>query len=722
MRGGYLKRFVATAVAAYVLVATFSAASAQTARRQDFNRDVVYQIITDRFNDGDTANNNPPQSSGLYDATKTDWGKYWGGDLAGITAKLDYLKNMGVTAIWISPPLDNRNVVGSGGSTAPYHGYEMRDTQTIEEHFGDSANSWSAFDALVSAAHFRGIKVIVDFAPNHSNLRGTGEDGRLAASGSLLATYGTDSTGFFHHGANISGSQWDQEYPTEYLTIYDLADLNQENASVDAALKNAVTTFQSHGVDGFRLDATKHVNWGWQYSLANKIYANGHSFIFGEWVADDSGNPLYGDLKKFTNRSGVSEINFPLYTATTNVFAYDHAFSELDAVVAQQNTDFAWKNDLVNFVDNHDRPRFLNKNASQNRLHEAMAFVLAARGIPCVYYGDEQYLYNTTNGGNDPYNRPMMSSWSETTTAFQLVQKLSTLRKNNPALAYGGSQQRWINNDVYIFERKFFNSVVVVAINKNETSSVSVTNLLTSLPTGTYTDYLGGLLGGLSLTSTGSAGGGNYNAANFMLPPHAVCVWQYNPSTSSPQVGAIEPTVAPPGVTVSITGQGFGTTTGTVKFGTTAATVTSWSDKQVICTVPSVANGDYSVTVTRAGGTTASNAITFTVLRARLIPVTFTVYNAYTNQGENIYLTGNTVELGNWSTSAQLVPGPFNNPDYPTWFLTVSVPAGASLQFKFVKLRTDGSLVEWEPGATNHTYTVPTSGTGFVNKTWGVMP
>src|SRR6185295_4938889 len=98
------------------------------------------------------------------------------------------------------------------------------------------------------------------------------------------------------------------------------------------------------------------------------------------------------------------------------------------------------------------------------------------------------------------------------------------------------------------------------------------TNLLTSLPTGTYTDYLGGLLGGFSLTSTGSAGGGNYNAANFMLPAHTVCVWQYTPSTSTPQAGAVEPTVAHPGVTVSITGQGFGASTGTVKFGTTTAT------------------------------------------------------------------------------------------------------------------------------------------------------
>jgi Alpha amylase, catalytic domain len=73
----------------------------------DFKREVIYQIITDRFFDGNAGNNNPAQSSGLYDSTKTNWRAYWGGDLQGIQAKMSYLAGMGVTAIWISPPVDN---------------------------------------------------------------------------------------------------------------------------------------------------------------------------------------------------------------------------------------------------------------------------------------------------------------------------------------------------------------------------------------------------------------------------------------------------------------------------------------------------------------------------------------------------------------------------------------------------------------------------------------
>src|SRR5262249_58122654 len=83
---------------------------ALSSRAQDFKKQVIYQIVTDRFVDCDATNNNPSQSSGLYDATKTNWHLYWGGDLAGIQSKISYLKRMVITAIWISPPVDNLNL------------------------------------------------------------------------------------------------------------------------------------------------------------------------------------------------------------------------------------------------------------------------------------------------------------------------------------------------------------------------------------------------------------------------------------------------------------------------------------------------------------------------------------------------------------------------------------------------------------------------------------
>ena len=700
------------------LFASILALASLCALASDFKRETIYQIITDRFFDGSAANNNPAQSAGLYDSTKTNWRAYWGGDLAGIQQKMSYLAGMGVTAIWISPPVDNLNTNipdGNGNPTASYHGYQGRDFKRIEEHFGNASNTWTEFDNLVTAAHQNGIKVIIDFAPNHSTQNNAGEFGALYDNGTLLGNYTNDTNGYFHHNPNISGGGWDDRYQVEYYTLFDLADLNQEHATIDGYLKAAAQLFQQHGVDGFRVDAVKHFTWGWEYSFANSIYTYGDSFLFGEWYQGNTSDPLYHDSYKFANKSGISLLDFPLNTAIRSVFGSNANFSTIDSVLTAEGSNFLWKEDLVTFIDNHDMARFLSINNNNNRLHEALAFIGTARGIPCIYYGTEQYLHNDTSGGTDPYNRPMMPGFATNTTAYSLINKLSTLRRNNPAIPYGSITQRWLNNDVYIYERKFFGSVVLVAINKNDASSYNITGLNTSLPAGTYTDNLTGLLSGNSITVTAGSGGNN-PVNNFTLPAHAVSIWQFTEGAAAPEIGSIGPTVGQPGVKTVIAGRNFGASGGSVKFGTTTATVVSWSPTSITVNVPSVTNGLYNVTVTNSSSQ-VSNGIQFTVLTAKLIPVTFTVYNASPTQtGDYIFLTGNTVELGNWSTTWDGAVGPMLTPNYPTWFLNASVPAGQTIQFKFIKIAANGA-VTWEAGA-NHTYTVPTSGTGFVNVNW----
>ncbi len=684
-------------------------------RAADFKRETIYQIITDRFYNGNAANDNPSQSAGLFDSTQTNWRLYWGGDLAGIQAKMTYLKNMGVTAIWISPPVDNLNLsIPVGGlPSAPYHGYQGRDFKRVEEHEGDASNAWTAFDNMVSAAHTNGIKVIVDFAPNHTNQDNDGEYGAFYDNGTFVGNYTSDTNGYFHHNGNIAN--FDDRYQVQYYSLFDLSDFNQENATVDAYLKSAATTLQSHGVDGFRIDAVKHVTWGWEYTFANAIYANSDSFLFGEWYQGTTTDPLYRDSYKFANRSGISLLDFPLNQAIRNVFGGTNNFSDIDTVISQENSNFNWNNDLITFIDNHDMTRFLTVNNNQNRLHEAITFIETARGIPCIYYGTEQYLHNDTSGGGDPYNRPQMPGFSTTTTAYGLIKKLSDLRKNNPALGYGSTQQRWMNSDVYIYERKFYNNVVLVAINKSATSTYPISGLNTSLPAGTYSDYLAGTLGGGSLAVNAGTGGNN-PAVAYNMSPNTVSVWQYTaPAATVPQIGSLGPTTAQAGVKVIIGGKDFGTTTGTIKFDTTAAAVNSWSDTKIVATVPNITNGNYSVTVGR--GSSVSNGINFALLAAKQIPVTFTVNNAApTSPGDYIFLTGDTIELSGWNTTWDGAIGPLLAPNYPNWFINTNVPAGKTINFKFVKIAANGT-VNYENGA-NHSYTVPTSGTGFVNVNW----
>jgi len=700
--------------AAFLLVMSFAFTTGLLA--QDFKKQVIYQIVTDRFFNGDTTNDNPSQSAGLFDSTQTNWHLYWGGDLAGITQKMSYLHGLGVTAIWISPPVDNLNLNipdSNGNPTASYHGYGARDFMRIEEHFGDTANDWTAFNALISAAHADSIKVIVDFAPNHTNPDNGGEYGSLYNNGTFVAACNNDPNGIFHHNPDISN--FDDRYQIQYYTLEDLCDLNQENSTVDSYLKTAIQQLQSHGADAFRIDAVKHVTWGWEYSMSNAAFSYGPSFFFGEWYQTE-GDALYHDSYKFANKSGISVLDFNVNQAVRDVFASNNNFSELDGVVNTEDSNFIWQNDLVTFVDSHDVPRLLSVNNDTNRLIEAQSYVLATRGIPVVYYGDEQYLHNDTNGGGDPYNRNEMTSWNTSTTLYSVINKLAALRGGtNDALAYGSYTQRWMNNDVYIFERQFFNDVVLVAINKNDTTSYPISGLDTALPAANYTDYLAGLMSGPSITVT-TGSGGNNPVSSFTMPAHSVAVWQYTSTASAPEVGSIGPTLGQAGMVVTIAGKGFGTSQGTVLVGTTSATINSWSSTSATFTVPNVTNGVYSVTLKNTAGT-ASNTIQFTVLTAKLIPVTFTVSNATpTNTGDYIFLTGNTIETGNWGATWDTAIGPMLDPNYPAWFLNVSVPAGTQIQFKFIKIAANGT-VTWENGS-NHTYTVPSSGEGSVNVNW----
>lgn len=699
-----------------------------------YKGDVCYQIITDRFYDGNSANNNPAQSAGLYDAGQSNWKLYWGGDWAGIQAKMAYLRDMGVTAVWISPPVDNINVaaVYNGTPNAGYHGYWARDFKTPEEHFG----SWTDFNNLVSAAHANGIKVIVDWAPNHTspadvNNASFAEDGALYNAGSFMASYSNDPNGYFHHNGGITN--WDDRYQTQYLNLADLADFEQTHGTVNQYMEDALDIWLARDIDGIRMDAVKHMTFGWQRAYNDNILEDKELFIFGEWYLGSYSDPLYDDHVRFADESGTAVLDFYLNRAIRDTFGYGQSMSTLDNAINKTGADFKYKENLVTFIDNHDMSRFLSINNNNGQLHLALAFLLTVRGTPCIYYGTEQYLHNDTNGGGDPYNRPMMTSWNQSSTAYQLINKLSALKQNQPALQYGDHQQRWLNNDVYIYERQFYDDVVLVAINKSS-SWHNITGLQTALPPGTYTDQLNGLLGGHNIT-VNSGSGGNNPIGSWWLGPGRAMVWSYNAAQpGTPQLGSVAPTMTRAGGQITLEGQGFGTQNGSSRVYLVAggsqyqASIVSWEPNRILATTPAgVPAGLRQAKVVTSGG--SSNLYDVMVLTKEQIPVTFQVNNAYTNWGEQIYLTGNVYELSNWSTAVK--PGTTNpifggalgpaitySGFYPSWKLTTSLPCGTTVQFKFIKVNGSGG-VTWENGS-NHSYTTPACGSapGSVTVNW----
>lgn len=667
-----------------------------------FSTDTVYQIVTDRFFDGDPSNN---PSGDIFDLNNLR--KYHGGDWAGVIEKIEdgYLTGMGITAIWISAPVENIAILDPSNNSAAYHGYWAKDFFRTNPYFG----SFADFTDLIATAHANDIKVIIDFAPNHTSTAEYGEmvfpeDGALYRDGQLISGFKTDTQNIFNHESWTDFSTWENSI---YHSMYGLADLNQMNSTVDNYLKDSIDMWLDLGVDGIRVDAVKHMPMGWQSNWLSDIYAQHETFVFGEWYSGATGNDP--EMTGFANESGMGLLEFRLANAVRGALGdLSMTMQQLYDVMAAREIDYKEINDQVTFVDNHDMSRFMTlANGNARALENAYVVMMTSSGIPTVYYGSEQYA----TGSNDPYNRGDMPSFSTNTTAYQIISRLAPLRKSNPAMAYGTTAERWVNSDVLVYERTFGNNVVVTAVNRNTSQGYDITGAFTALPNGQYADSLGGLLGGGTLTVSGGAIGSYYLGAGQSA------VWQYTAnSENGPVIGNIDPLMGIAGNTVTITGTGFGTQTGSVKFSTAAAQIVSWSDSMIQAIVPAVSAGYYNIEVTTAAGDKTSNYAQYKVLTAAQTGVRFIARNAATAYGQNIYLVGNCVELGNWDTNKAV--GPFFNAtgtiaSYPDWFFDVSVPQGYNLQYKFIKKDAAGNVV-WESG-NNHTYTVPTGSTGSVS-------
>lgn len=282
--------------------------------KADFSSDVIYQIITDRFYDGDTTNN---PTGDIFD--QSNLRKYHGGDWKGIIEKIEdgYLTELGITAIWISSPVENITTLDPTSNSASYHGYWARDFFNTNSAFG----SQDDFKELVSVAHQNNIKVVIDFAPNHtSTAEYTGytfpEDGSLYKNGNLVGSFSNDVNNIFNHESWTDYSTYENGI---YHSLYGLADLNNLNPTVDNYLKEAIDTWIDYGIDGIRVDAVKHMSLGWQKNWLSHIYENTGLFVFGEWYTGDTA--AEEDMTTFANDSGMSLLDFRFANAIRNLYS-----------------------------------------------------------------------------------------------------------------------------------------------------------------------------------------------------------------------------------------------------------------------------------------------------------------------------------------------------------------------------------------------------------------
>jgi cyclomaltodextrin glucanotransferase len=458
----------------------------------EFRQETIYFIVVDRFYNGDPANSEGPNPE-LYDPEGKDWGKYWGGDLQGIIDKLDYLKNMGVTAVWLTPLFEQ--VEALFVESAAIHGYWAKDFKRINPRFigkdeNPSLNKTqetrdTTFDRLIEELHSRKMKLVLDIVCNHSNPDFSGKKGELYDDGVKIADFNDDKNNWYHHYGEVTN--WEDEWQVQNGELSGLATFNENNNEYREYIKSAIKQWLDRGVDALRVDTVKHMPiWFWQEFNGDMYKHRPDVFIFGEWIYS---SPFDDRSVEFANESGMTILDFGLCVAIREALAQGGE-SGFQAIQDVFDLDHRYKSatELITFIDNHDMSRFQSLNPDPEMLRVAIVLIMTCRGIPCVYYGTEQYLHDDTDGGNDPYNRPMMSQWDTEAEVYRVIRLLSGLRRLNPSVAMGGHWQQYITPDVYCYARKYRDSICFVALNRG--AAVTIPEVQTDLPDGEHTCVL----------------------------------------------------------------------------------------------------------------------------------------------------------------------------------------------------------------------------------------
>ncbi|HEY6251171.1 MAG TPA: alpha-amylase family glycosyl hydrolase, partial [Candidatus Angelobacter sp.] len=421
--------------------------------------DVIYLIMPDRFADGDPGNNFP--ASGTYDRNQPR--AYHGGDLRGIQDHLSYLKDLGVTTIWITPIYDNDDHTGRD-----YHGYGAVDLYKVEEHLGSLAD----YQSLVKAAHQQGLKVILDIVPNHIGPTNAWADDPPTDHW-LHGTreHHLTSNAEFQHLTDPHASPREWRNIVEGWFVGVLPDMDTDDPITSQFLRqNAIWWAETGGLDGFRLDTLPYVDRQFWHDFHSDIHGAYPRFkTVGEVSGFDPAVAAYFAGGKTTAGidSGVDTVfDFSLYAALRKVVLHDAPTNLLEQVL-QDDWMFPHPEWLVTFLGNHDNPRFMGEpDATPEKLNLAFSLLLTMRGIPQIYAGDEIGM----PGGDDPDNRRDFPGGfpgdprnaftpagriAEEQKIFTQVRSLLHLRQQHPALQRGKYVHIFSDDRTFVYLRDF---------------------------------------------------------------------------------------------------------------------------------------------------------------------------------------------------------------------------------------------------------------------------
>ncbi|MDR1984829.1 MAG: glycoside hydrolase family 13 protein [Prevotellaceae bacterium] len=450
----------------------------KTTGAQGFNSsDVLYLIMPDRFANGDVSND-------VWDDEPVDrndqYGRH-GGDFAGINQHLDYINNLGMTTIWLNPVFENK--MHKTGYQS-YHGYATTDFYRVDKRFGSNDD----YCALIENIHNKGMKIVMDMIYNHcGSLHWWMND--LPCSDWLNHQSGfVQSSHNLYTILDLHAPQSEVKALVDGWFVDAMPDMNQRNPHLAKYLiQNSIWWIEYSRIDGIRHDTHPYLDFDFLSQWCKAVNDEYPDFnIVGELCYDNpSALAWWQKNSKLNDRQSnlLTVMDFALLDACLQTFTAepekDFSFKKIYETLAQ---DFMYAdlNNILTFLDNHDRSRFMKKDETDlRRYKQALAFILTTRGIPQIYYGTEILMHGEKHEGDGLLRKDFPGGWQDDAAnafteagrtdlqneAWNYLQKLLQWRKKNHAVCEGKLIHYAPESDIYVYFRIKNDNKVMIILN-----------------------------------------------------------------------------------------------------------------------------------------------------------------------------------------------------------------------------------------------------------------
>jgi glycosidase len=451
--------------------------------------DFVYLLMPDRFSNGDPSNDRFEDMADPKHDRKNPFLRH-GGDLQGVTNHLDYLKELGVTGIWMTPVIENNQpLTDEGGAMrSAYHGYGFTDHYNVDKRLGGN----KAYKILSKEAHAKGIKIIQDAVYNHVGinhwfLKDMPSKDWLNQWDKYTNTTYKDQPLFDIHAAALDTKIVRNGWFTSFLP-----DLNQNNPFVaNFLIQHALWSVETFNIDAWRIDTYIYNDLDFMNTCNQTLlneYPNIH--IFGESAVGTVISQAYFTKNNFnipfkSNLPGALDfvVEEGIFEALNHDFGWNEGVSRLYTVLAQ-DLAYADATKNVNFLENHDHHRFFSVIGEDfDKYKMGITWLMTLRGIPNFYYGTEILMKNFKNPSDAEVRMDFPGGWpddkvnkfkaegrtAKENEAFEFVKKLANYRKTSEAISKGNFMQFVPQDGVYVYFRYTERQKIMVIANTNKT-------------------------------------------------------------------------------------------------------------------------------------------------------------------------------------------------------------------------------------------------------------